>query len=302
MSTKKDPPGYPGDEAIKKMLGEILRELRLKKGLSLEETDEFITQEGDPHPLFPRALAIVAKQLREDRRMSRAYLSNASGLPLALINRIEQGKAAEITITLIVRVLSASVSSIACRLPWVDAAREKVHSRNALDLRTAMKGRWEVNNKQWAVLQPILGPAKTAEATMSTDTRAVLNAVLWVLGTGAHWRELPSKYPPHETCHRRLQQWVKSGQLQRALCTLAKDLEQQGKLFVEEVHPDSSCSTEKKESRPRRIASTPLLPVFLSPLGLPLALTIPFTISSSRSKTRNNSSSPHRFLGWNLVF
>ena|SRR5579872_3587062 len=135
--------------------------------------------------------------------------------------------------------------------------------------KTAMKGRWEVNNKQWAVLQPILGAAKTDEST-STDTRAVLNAVLWVLASGASWDELPSKYPPHATCHRRLQQWVKSGKLQRALCMLAQDLKQQGKLWVEEVLPESGvplASTETWENPPRKTMPSPLLPVFLSPLG-----------------------------------
>lgn len=34
------------------------------------------------------------------------------------------------------------------------------------------------------------------------------------LGTGAQWRELPEKYPPYQTCHRRFQQWVGSGKLE----------------------------------------------------------------------------------------
>ena len=37
------------------------------------------------------------------------------------------------------------------------------------------------------------------------DARAVLNGVLWILRTGAQWRELPAKYPPYQTCHRRFQ-------------------------------------------------------------------------------------------------
>ena len=41
--------------------------------------------------------------------------------------------------------------------------------------------------------------------------------ILWVLGTGAQWRELPKKYPPYQTCHRRFQQWVREGQAGRHL-------------------------------------------------------------------------------------
>ena len=39
------------------------------------------------------------------------------------------------------------------------------------------------------------------------ETRAVLNGVLWVLGTGVQWREMSEKYPPYQACHRRFQQW-----------------------------------------------------------------------------------------------
>jgi transposase len=49
----------------------------------------------------------------------------------------------------------------------------------------------------------------------------VLNGVFWVLGTGAQWRELPEKYPPYQTCHRRFQQWVRDGKLEEALRLLA---------------------------------------------------------------------------------
>ncbi|MFN9300416.1 MAG: transposase, partial [Acidobacteriota bacterium] len=52
------------------------------------------------------------------------------------------------------------------------------------------------------------------------DTRAVLNGVLWVLGSGAQWRERPERYPPYQTCHRRFQQWVKTGKLEEALRVL----------------------------------------------------------------------------------
>jgi transposase len=34
------------------------------------------------------------------------------------------------------------------------------------------------------------------------------------LGYGAQWRELPKKYPPYQTCHRRFQQWVRRGKLE----------------------------------------------------------------------------------------
>jgi DNA-binding Xre family transcriptional regulator len=109
MSKMKDPPGYPGDEAILKGLGETVRNLRLKQGLSIERVNALVDEgiRQNAHPFLPRALAIVVRQLREDRNMSRAQLSNASGLPLNLINRLERGRARRVTMTQIFRLAFA---------------------------------------------------------------------------------------------------------------------------------------------------------------------------------------------------
>jgi len=76
------------------------------------------------------------------------------------------------------------------------------------------------------------------------DTQAVLNGILWVLGTGAQWRELPKKYPPYQTCHRRFQQWVWEDKL-GILRVLAEELHTRGKLEVEEAFIDASFTGEK---------------------------------------------------------
>jgi transposase len=106
------------------------------------------------------------------------------------------------------------------------------------------------------------------------DTRAVLNGVFWILGTGAQWRELPEKYPPFQTCHRRFQQWVRSGKLEEALKLLARHLHEQGKLNLEEAFVDATFASAKKgalllappaAARAPRSSLSPLVTVFLSP-------------------------------------
>jgi transposase len=89
-----------------------------------------------------------------------------------------------------------------------------------------MRGRWELSDAQWELIEPILRPKRRSDGRGRPwqDTRAVLNGILWVLGTGAQWRELPKKYPPYQTCHRRFQRWVREGKLEEILRVLAEEL------------------------------------------------------------------------------
>jgi transposase len=139
-----------------------------------------------------------------------------------------------------------------------------------------MAGRWELTEEQWAVVEPVLRGARRADNRGRPwhETRAVLNGVFWVLGTGAQWRELPEKYPPFQSCHRRFQQWVRSGKLEEALKLLARHLHEHGKLNLEEAFVDATFASAKKGASPsvplaaareRRSSLSPLITVFLSP-------------------------------------
>jgi transposase len=107
-----------------------------------------------------------------------------------------------------------------------------------------MAGRWELTDEQWEVVEPVLREARRA------DTRAVLG-VFWALGTGAQWRELPKKYPPFQTCHRRFQQWIRGGKLEQALKLLARLLYEQGKLNLDEAFVDATSRAQKRGPRGR---------------------------------------------------
>jgi transposase len=140
-----------------------------------------------------------------------------------------------------------------------------------------MTERWELTEEQWKLVEPVLRPAATGvrRGRPWHDTRAVLNGVLWVLGTGAQWGELPEKYPPHQTCHRRFQQWTRDGKLMEALRLLARLLHEQGKLNLDEAFVDATFASAKKGALPsalpaagraRRSSLSPLITVFHLPL------------------------------------
>ena len=52
-------------------------------------------------------------------------------------------------------------------------------------------------------------------------TRQVLEAVLWILNTGAQWHMLPQCYPNYKTVHRRFQAWCRSEVLRGVLTECA---------------------------------------------------------------------------------
>ena len=106
----------------------------------------------------------------------------------------------------------------------------------------------DLTDAQWALLRPFFQPKRRADGRGRPwrDARQVLNGVLWILRTGAAWSDLPDRYPPYQTCHRRFQQWQRTGQLHRILQKLAEDLRDRGKLDLSEAFIDSSFSKAKK--------------------------------------------------------
>src|SRR6185437_2072469 len=78
------------------------------------------------------------------------------------------------------------------------------------------------------------------------SSREVLNGILWILRTSAQWADLPARYPPYQTCHRRFQRWVRDGTLEHVLEVLAQDLKERGKLDLSECFIDGTFIVAKK--------------------------------------------------------
>ena len=112
-----------------------------------------------------------------------------------------------------------------------------------------MPRREELQDEQWAILKPLLPtpPLRSdGRGRPRCDDRAVLNGILWILRSGARWKDLPDRFPSYQTCHRRFQHWVEDGTLSTILSTLAKDLYDRGKIDVEECFIDGTFTSAKK--------------------------------------------------------
>jgi transposase len=107
----------------------------------------------------------------------------------------------------------------------------------------------KLTDEQWAVVEPLLPkPVKRADGKgrPRVDNRAILNGVLLVMRTGAPWHDMPNRYPPYQTCHRRFQEWVKTGTFEVILKKLVQDVKERGDLDLTECFIDGTFVVAKK--------------------------------------------------------
>jgi transposase len=102
-----------------------------------------------------------------------------------------------------------------------------------------------LSDEQWAKLEPLLPKVKSRGRPWA-DNRRVLEGILWVLKTGARWRDLPKEYPSASTCWRRLRQWEEQDVWLKIWRQFLGELDQRGKLDWSESFLDGSFAPAKK--------------------------------------------------------
>src|SRR5687768_1278699 len=107
----------------------------------------------------------------------------------------------------------------------------------------------DLTDEQWSVIEPLLPSMRVrtdGRGRPWRDPRDVLDGILWILRSGARWKDLPERYPSYQTCHRRFQRWVRNGTLKRILRALAKDLQERGGIDLSECFIDGTFAGAKK--------------------------------------------------------
>ena len=101
---------------------------------------------------------------------------------------------------------------------------------------------------QWARIAPLLPTRKRNPkgGRPRADDRACLEGILWVLRTGARWRDLPKDYPSPATCWRRLAEWERTDVWLRLWRAFLGALDQRGLLGWEECFMDGTFAPAKK--------------------------------------------------------
>ena len=90
--------------------------------------------------------------------------------------------------------------------------------------------RYALTDAQWRRLEPLLPPERPRTGRPNHDHRTILNGILWVLRTGAPWRDLPERYGPVGTVSSRFYRWRQSGLWQRVLEALQAQADAAGLL------------------------------------------------------------------------
>ena len=73
----------------------------------------------------------------------------------------------------------------------------------------------DMTDAEWALVHPLIRPAKRGGRKRSVDVREVLNGIFYVLSTGCQWKALPKGLPPKSTVHSYLMLWDWDGTLKR---------------------------------------------------------------------------------------
>ena len=73
----------------------------------------------------------------------------------------------------------------------------------------------DLTDDEWALVAPLIRPAKRGGRRRSVDVREVLNAVFYVLSTGCQWQALPKDLPPKSTAWGYFSRWEWEGTIER---------------------------------------------------------------------------------------
>jgi transposase len=79
-----------------------------------------------------------------------------------------------------------------------------------------------------------------------SSNRACLDGIIWLLRSGARWRDMPAQYPSGVTCWRRLRRWQEQGIWQKGWQQLLGQLDRRGRIDWDEAFLDATFLQAKK--------------------------------------------------------
>jgi transposase len=109
----------------------------------------------------------------------------------------------------------------------------------------------ELTDEQWEKIAPLL-PAPHAAPWGGPNPlshRPCFEGMLWIVRTGARWKDLPTHYPSPSTCWRRLRAWAAHDVWRKVWRAFLGQLDAQGQLDWSDAFADGRFAPAKKGGR-----------------------------------------------------
>src|SRR3954453_3003298 len=91
---------------------------------------------------------------------------------------------------------------------WTDENRSRYD-------RSRLRCPSDLTDDEWALVAPVIPPAKRGGGKRTVNLREVVNGLMYVLSTGCQWRALPKDLPPRSTVNGYFCLWDYDGTLDR---------------------------------------------------------------------------------------
>ena len=65
----------------------------------------------------------------------------------------------------------------------------------------------DLTDEEWALIEPLIPPAKRGGNKRTVDVREVVNGLMYILSTGCQWAALPKDLPPRSTVNDYFCRW-----------------------------------------------------------------------------------------------
>ena len=129
--------------------------------------------------------------------------------------------------------------------------------RNRYD-RSRLRYPSDLTDEEWALVAPLIPPAKRAGNRRHVNVRDVMNGIMYVLSTGCQWRAIPKDLPARSTLFDYLDLWTWDGTLERihhALYVECREREEREASPSAAIIDSQSVKSAEKGGRMTRMAT-----------------------------------------------
>ena len=81
----------------------------------------------------------------------------------------------------------------------------------------------ELTDEQWALIEDLVPGKEGDRGVTGADNRQFVDAVLWIVRSGAPWRFLPAEFGNWNSIFQRFNRWSKAGVWHRLFKALVRD-------------------------------------------------------------------------------